>query len=135
MVGRPSSQGLGSSYRRLGGRGAVCKAMLRSWEAGQSKKRRGDPRDRLAWSTCPAMRFSEVFPHPTTGPALPSPTARLRPPQKVGAQVPVLTSVEGNLQCTRKHWRSCWACKFGHMWSSPSYSTPWPIAKLFSLET
>lgn len=65
-----------SSYRRLGGRGVVCKAMLHSWEAGQSKKRRGDPRDRLAWSTCLAVRFSEVSLRPTTGPALPSPAAR-----------------------------------------------------------
>lgn len=50
--------------------------MLRSWEAGQSKKRRGDPRDRLAWSPCLAVHFSEVSLRPTAGPALPSPAAR-----------------------------------------------------------
>lgn len=31
------------SCRRLGGHGVVCKAMLRSWEAGQRKKGQGDP--------------------------------------------------------------------------------------------
>lgn len=96
-------------------------------EQARAKKRRGDPMDRLVWSTCLAVSFSKVSLRPTRGPALPSPRARAQ----ATTWGPVLLSMGEDVLCTRRHWRSCWACKFGRMWSSFSYSNPQPSLNLF----
>ena len=83
----------------------------------------GVPALPCAFPRCPCV--------PPLGLPFPHLLQELMPPPRVGAWGPVLVSVGEDVLCARKHWRSCWACKFGHMWSSLSYSTPWPLLNLF----
>lgn len=137
-VGRPSPRALGSSYllrAPTGGWAAAGRFARRCCVAGkQARARReeetlgiglpGVPASPCAFPRCPSVPPLDLpFPHPLQ---------ELRPPPRAGAQGPVLVSMGGDVLCTRKHWRSCWACKLGHMSSSLSYSTPWPLLNFFS---
>lgn len=136
-VGRPSPRGLGSSYllpAPTGGWVAAGWFARRCCTAGKQARARkeeetlgiglpGVPALPCAFPRCPYVPPLDLpFPHLLQ---------ELRPPPRVGARGPVLASMGEDVFCTRKHWRSCWACKFGHMWSSLSYSTPWPLLNLF----
>lgn len=92
---------------RLGGHGVVCKAMLHSWEAGQRKKRRGDPQVGLPGAPALPCTFLRCTHVPLLDLPSPHPLQELRPPRRVEAQGPVPASVGEDVLCTRKLWRSC----------------------------
>lgn len=137
MVGRPSPWGLGSSYllpAPTGGWAATGRFARRCCAAGkQARARREEETLGIGLPRVPALpcTFLRCPCVPPLDLPFPHPLQELRPPLRVGARDPVLASMGDDVLCTRKHWRSRWACKLGHMWSSLSYSTPWPLLNLF----